>query len=133
MTSTTIDPAPDTTPRTRCKHGHGAHDHDTRALAGGHATGQAGAEHAAQAEARQQVSVALVAQAELAAEQEQQDRLGAVDGAGDDVGADEAQGRGLVEQRAGAVAQLAHDAGRGLGPAAGGEDRAGGDRGDGQR
>jgi hypothetical protein len=75
----------------------------------------------------------VVAQAQLAAEHEQEHRLGAVDGAGHHVGADQTPGDGLAEQGAGAFAKLAHDVGRAIGLAPGREDRAGRERGDGER
>jgi hypothetical protein len=110
------------------------HDEDgAHAAARGGAAGDAGAQHAAQAEAREQVAVAVVPKAQLAAEHEQQHGLGAVDGAGHDVGADQAPGDGLPEEGAGAFAQLAQHVGRVVRRARRREERPGRERRDGQR
>jgi len=74
----------------------------------------------------------VVAQAQVAAEEEQEHGLGPVDGAAHDVGTDEPHRYGLVEQGARDGAQLAQDVRRLPGLAARGEDRASGDRGDGE-
>jgi hypothetical protein len=68
----------------------------------------------------------VVAEAEVAAEHEQEHGLGAIDGAAHEVGADQAQGGGLLEERRGALAQLAHDVRCLLGVGARREEGAGG-------
>ena len=69
------------------------------------------AEHAADAERRQQVAVAGGAEAETLAEQHEEDGEGAVDGARDEVGADEREGVGVLAQRAPAGGEVGADRG----------------------
>ena len=81
---------------------------------------EAGPEHAAHAERRHEVAVAGCAEAETLADEHEEDGEGAVDGARDDLGADEREGLGILAQRPPADGEVGADRGMGLLDGAGG-------------
>ena len=81
---------------------------------------EAGPEHAAHAERRHEVAVAGGAEAETLADEHEEDGEGAVDGARDDLGADEREGLGMLAQRPPADGEVGADRGVDLLDGAGG-------------